>query len=65
VQADGLGLGWGSLTAMPKVVEAMRRVVIIVKRMMAMCVLFDGGVDQELRCQDIGVWFLVNKISRT
>jgi hypothetical protein len=55
VHADGLGLGWGSLTAMPNVVEAMRRVVIVVKRMVAMCVCYSMRVDQELRCQDVGV----------
>lgn len=52
------------MTAMPKVVEAMRRVVIVVKRMVAgVYVLW--CFEYRWCCQEAGVWFVVNKISRT
>ena len=60
MQADGFGLG--SLAAMPKVAEAMRRVAVNWKRMVASVCLF-ALFENEFACQEADVWFLVSRIS--
>ena len=62
MQADGFGLG--SLAAMPKVAEAMRRVAVNWKRMVA-SVYFFVLFENEFECQEADVCFMARKISGT